>query len=104
MLPKQGTIVAEHFLEAPNTLAQDEVQAHTGMFDSKTNDGYYELGLVTAQFVRDAVAVSKKAADDARAEVTAAATTLVEKGHPGDDEAHAQVSPPTSQTAEDLLL
>ncbi|KAH9938308.1 uncharacterized protein B0H18DRAFT_10339 [Fomitopsis serialis] len=60
VLPKQGTIVAEHFLEARNALAQDEVQAHTGMFGSKTNDGYYELGLATAQFIREAVAINKE--------------------------------------------
>lgn len=60
--PKQETILAEHFIEARNTLAEDEVQAHTGMFDSKTNDGYYELGLVTAQFIRDAVANCREAA------------------------------------------
>ncbi|EPT03644.1 hypothetical protein FOMPIDRAFT_1035267 [Fomitopsis schrenkii] len=62
VLPKRETILAEHFIEARNTLAEDEVKAHTGMFDSKTNDGYYELGLVTAQFIRDAIANSREAA------------------------------------------
>ncbi|KAJ3477885.1 hypothetical protein NLI96_g10159 [Meripilus lineatus] len=44
-----------HFLQAPNGLASDEIQAHTGMFDGKTNDGYYELGLLTSQLIRDAI-------------------------------------------------
>ncbi|KAI0952251.1 hypothetical protein AcW1_004408 [Taiwanofungus camphoratus] len=66
VLPKASTRFAEHFLQASNTLAFDEIQAHTGMFDSKTNDGYYELGLATAQLVRDAVAASRIAGDDTR--------------------------------------
>ncbi|KAJ7507990.1 hypothetical protein B0H11DRAFT_1705817, partial [Mycena galericulata] len=32
-----------------------ELEAHTGMFSGKTNDGYYDLGLQTAQFIREAV-------------------------------------------------
>ncbi|KZT72503.1 hypothetical protein DAEQUDRAFT_663996 [Daedalea quercina L-15889] len=62
VLPTQGTGLAEHFLEARNTLAEDEVQAHTGMFGSKTNDGYYELGLATAQVIREAVVANKEGA------------------------------------------
>lgn len=38
---------ANYFLAATNTIAPDEISAHTGMFDPKTNDGYYELGLVS---------------------------------------------------------
>lgn len=30
---------------ASNTIAKDEVSAHMGMFNAKTNDGFYELGL-----------------------------------------------------------
>ncbi|KAH9844147.1 uncharacterized protein C8Q71DRAFT_731474 [Rhodofomes roseus] len=105
VLPKRGTTLAEHFLEAPNTLAQDEVQAHTGMFGSKTNDGYYELGLVTAQFVRDAVAASKESAGDTGNEGTTAATAdEVRMGHPGDSSAHPQTSPQPAHTEEDLML
>ena len=36
-------------------MASDEIQAHTGMFDGKTNDGYYELGLITSQLLRDVI-------------------------------------------------
>lgn len=100
VLPKQGTIVAEHFLEARNALAQDEVQAHTGMFGSKTNDGYYELGLATAQFIREAVAINKESSVAAVAAPDASGI-----GRNGDAEAHPEVSTvPTGQPEEDLLL
>ncbi|KAI0082476.1 hypothetical protein K474DRAFT_1655250 [Panus rudis PR-1116 ss-1] len=55
IVPDASTPYASHFLPAQNGLASDEVQAHTGMFDGKTNDGYYELGLMSAQLIRDAV-------------------------------------------------
>ncbi|KAI9069227.1 hypothetical protein FKP32DRAFT_1617478 [Trametes sanguinea] len=55
VIPRQDTPLGSHFVANRNTLASDEIQAHTGMFDSKSNDGYYELGLSTAQLVRVAV-------------------------------------------------
>ncbi|KAI0353486.1 hypothetical protein OH77DRAFT_1497209 [Trametes cingulata] len=55
VLPRPNTPLGSHFVANRNTLASDEIQAHTGMFDSKTNDGYYQLGLSTAQLVREAV-------------------------------------------------
>ncbi|KAI0663247.1 hypothetical protein C8Q70DRAFT_956954 [Cubamyces menziesii] len=55
VLPRQNTPLGTHFVANRNTLASDEIQAHTGMFDSKTNDGYYELGLSTAQLIRVAI-------------------------------------------------
>ncbi|CAL1701039.1 unnamed protein product [Somion occarium] len=55
ILPKSSTRYASHFLPANNSLASDEISAHTGMFDAKTNDGYYELGLMAAQLIRDVV-------------------------------------------------
>ncbi|OBZ76744.1 hypothetical protein A0H81_03690 [Grifola frondosa] len=62
ILPKAPSL-AVHFVQNQNTLALDEIQAHTGMFDSKTNDGYYDLGLMTAQMVRDALINCHKADD-----------------------------------------
>ena len=53
ILPKAPSHYVSHFLQAPNTIASDEIEAHTGMFDGKTNDGYYELGLISAQLIRD---------------------------------------------------
>ncbi|KAI0368101.1 hypothetical protein BV20DRAFT_1045197 [Pilatotrama ljubarskyi] len=55
VLPRSNTPLGRHFVANRNTLASDEIQAHMGMFDSKTNDGYYQLGLSTAQLVREAV-------------------------------------------------
>lgn len=55
ILPKLSSSHASHFLPAQNGLASDETSAHTGMFDAKTNDGYYELGLMTAQLLRDVI-------------------------------------------------
>ncbi|KAG9017448.1 hypothetical protein FRB93_007563 [Tulasnella sp. JGI-2019a] len=46
---------ANYFLAATNTIAPDEISAHTGMFDPKTNDGYYELGLSVVEIVRSAL-------------------------------------------------
>ncbi|KAI0682902.1 hypothetical protein BC835DRAFT_1531179 [Cytidiella melzeri] len=59
ILPKAHSAYVSHFLQAPNTIAGDEIEAHTGMFDGKTNDGYYELGLITAQLMRDVMLASR---------------------------------------------
>lgn len=68
LLPRSVTSSSQfgsHFLQAPNNLASDEIQAHTGMFDGKTNDGYYELGLITSQLIRDViVSIRTHAAED----------------------------------------
>lgn len=50
---------ADHFLKAPNGLASDEIQAHTGMFEAKTNDGYYQLGLETSRVIREALLLAR---------------------------------------------
>ena len=44
--------LAQYFLAAVNNRGDDEISAHTGMFDAKTNDGYYELGLVCVHPLR----------------------------------------------------
>lgn len=49
-----------NFIEQRNGAAPDEVQAHMGMFEAATNDGYYEMGLKVAQIVRGALDVWKK--------------------------------------------
>ncbi|KAJ7094604.1 hypothetical protein B0H15DRAFT_830157 [Mycena belliarum] len=55
VLPKKKTPAEPYFILARNGLAPDELEAHTGMFSGKTNDGYYDLGLQTAELIRDAV-------------------------------------------------
>ena len=54
-----GGDVADYFLKAPNGIAGDEIQAHTGMFEAKTNDGYYQLGLGTSRVIREAVMLAR---------------------------------------------
>lgn len=34
------------------------------MFDGKTNDGYYELGLISAQLIRDVMVASRSEVED----------------------------------------
>lgn len=43
----------QYFTATINSAAEDEIQAHIGMFDPKT-EGYYDLGLQTARLIRDA--------------------------------------------------
>jgi len=50
---------ATRFTEARNTLAEDEVHAHIGMFEPSTNDDYYQLGLAVARIIQDALAKHK---------------------------------------------
>jgi hypothetical protein len=55
VLPYQSDEVAAHFIAAHNDKAENEIEAHIGMFGAKTNPGYYELGLKTAHLIREAV-------------------------------------------------
>ncbi|KAK0230978.1 hypothetical protein IW262DRAFT_1453901 [Armillaria fumosa] len=64
VLPKKNARSAGNFLLANNGVAPDELQAHTGMFGAKTNDGYYELGLQTAKTVREAVMLGRGIFED----------------------------------------
>jgi len=59
VLPQINSPVYPRFIEARNGIALDELQAHTGMFGAKTNDGYYDLGLETAKLIREAITHSK---------------------------------------------
>jgi hypothetical protein len=52
ILPAAGAPGAGHFVPAPNARAENEVDAHCGMFEARTNDGYYQLGLDTVAVVR----------------------------------------------------
>jgi len=59
VLPKYGSRAKDHFQPSPNKTAENEIDSHTGMFSASTNDGYYQLGLTTAQIIRDAVMGSR---------------------------------------------
>jgi hypothetical protein len=54
VMPTSTNRCRSRFTPAKNNVAPDELQAHTGMFASKTNDGYYQLGLETAELIRHA--------------------------------------------------
>jgi hypothetical protein len=54
-LPETSSSAFQHFVPAPNTLAEDEVRAHVGMFDPGKNDGYYQLGLEAAAVIRRSI-------------------------------------------------
>ncbi|KAF8524581.1 hypothetical protein BU17DRAFT_84618 [Hysterangium stoloniferum] len=59
ILPKANMRSASHFIPAHNSLALDEVSAHMSMFEGTSNDGYYDLGLQTAQTIRDAITLAR---------------------------------------------
>ncbi|KAF9006577.1 hypothetical protein BDQ17DRAFT_1423440 [Cyathus striatus] len=65
VLPKPASPEFSYFLPAYNKLAHDEVQAHTGMFSARTNDGYYNLGLATAQLIQKQVMGGNKIQSEA---------------------------------------
>ncbi|KAG2013289.1 hypothetical protein CC2G_010218 [Coprinopsis cinerea AmutBmut pab1-1] len=54
VLPDYGSRAASRFIASNNNIAADEIQAHTGMFNPASNDGYYELGLTSAKAIQDA--------------------------------------------------
>lgn len=55
VLPSRSSPAFAHYVPSPNCVVKDEVQAHMGMFKAGNNDGYYRLGLATAQVIRDAL-------------------------------------------------
>lgn len=59
VLPKYQSRAQNHFVLANNAIADNEIEGHTGMFSASTNDGYYQLGLMSAKLIRDAMMASK---------------------------------------------
>ncbi|KAG8218648.1 hypothetical protein J3R82DRAFT_4313 [Butyriboletus roseoflavus] len=55
VLPSRSSPAFAHYVPSANCVAKDEVQAHMGMFKAANNDGYYQLGLQTAQVIREAL-------------------------------------------------
>ncbi|EGN93031.1 hypothetical protein SERLA73DRAFT_190177 [Serpula lacrymans var. lacrymans S7.3] len=87
VLPQQSSPSTSYFLPAKNSIASDEVQAHTGMFDAKSNDGYYALGLETAKIIREAVMISRGIVEDdstQAAQDSVAAEAMEQTRQPGD--------------------
>jgi hypothetical protein len=59
VLPKYQSRAKNHFIPTNNGIAANEIEGHRGMFSASTNDGYYQLGLTSANLIRDAVMISK---------------------------------------------
>ena len=59
VLPDKESPLAPEFIPANNYLAEDEIQAHMHMFEAKTNDGYYALGLSTMKVIEEALIGSR---------------------------------------------
>jgi len=59
--PKRTSREWKCFVASNNTRASDEVEGHTSMFNAKMNDGYYDLGLRTAELIRQALHISQSA-------------------------------------------
>ena len=60
-MPPSGSdsSLRSRFVVCQNNLADNEIDAHVGMFEPGTNDSYYNLGLETAKVIRDAIAISR---------------------------------------------
>ena len=63
VLPKRLSLEYPFFIQARNGVSPDELQAHTGMFSGKTNDGYYDLGLATAKLIQESVILERQRAN-----------------------------------------
>lgn len=66
VLPQKNQRAYPRFIPARNSIAPDELQAHTGMFAGKTNDGYYDLGLATSKVIRESLLQERSLSNDGR--------------------------------------
>nr|GAT58178.1 predicted protein [Mycena chlorophos] len=64
VLPRKSSPAGSRFIMARNGIAANEVDAHTGMFSAKTNDGYYDLGLEAAKAIRSAVFAAREGSNN----------------------------------------
>ncbi|KAF9509853.1 hypothetical protein BS47DRAFT_1373410 [Hydnum rufescens UP504] len=51
ILPRSTTEAFQYHTANINSIAEDEIQAHTGMFEAPINDGFYDLGLKTVDII-----------------------------------------------------
>ena len=96
ILPPKSSKSISHFTPASNNIAPDELQAHTGIFSAKTNDGYYTLGLETSKIIREAVNIGRGLVQDEEKE---AASEAAAEGAMADKLETDQ--PKTSKASED---
>jgi hypothetical protein len=101
ILPPEDSKSFSHFSPASNTLAPDELQAHTGMFSAKSNDGYYALGLETSKIIREAVNIGRGLVQDDEKE---AASEAAAEGAMGDKiETDGQKTSKVSEDAKEWM-
>ncbi|ADV20132.1 Hypothetical Protein CGB_B1020W [Cryptococcus gattii WM276] len=55
ILPPTPHLLFPRWRPATNTIAKDEVSAHMGMFNPKTNDGFYDLGLAVVKEIGERI-------------------------------------------------
>nr|XP_019046057.1 hypothetical protein I302_04797 [Kwoniella bestiolae CBS 10118]OCF24987.1 hypothetical protein I302_04797 [Kwoniella bestiolae CBS 10118] len=55
ILPPMTHPLYKYFNAASNSIATDEVSAHMGMFNPKTNDGFYDLGLEVVRVIGEKI-------------------------------------------------
>ncbi|WWC61647.1 uncharacterized protein I303_104231 [Kwoniella dejecticola CBS 10117] len=55
ILPPTTHPLYTYFNAASNSIAKDEVSAHMGMFNPKTNDGFYDLGLEVVRVIGEKI-------------------------------------------------
>ena len=70
LLPESSSDAFQRFVPAHNALAENEVGAHTCMFEPTKNDGYYQLGLEAAAVIRQAIANRRPALNETVVEST----------------------------------
>ncbi|KAI5117870.1 hypothetical protein M0805_006572 [Coniferiporia weirii] len=58
--PPDNSPLNSKFLFARNSIAKDEIQAHTGMFKPSTNDGYHRLGSKAGEIIKDAITAQSR--------------------------------------------
>ncbi|KAF8339070.1 uncharacterized protein EI90DRAFT_3279486 [Cantharellus anzutake] len=64
LLPSPTWPSFQFFTPNSNSLSSSEIDAHTNMFHGSSNDGFYDLGLRTAEILRRAIEESKDKDED----------------------------------------
>jgi hypothetical protein len=64
VLPVASHPLYSDWIPSISSFAADEVDAHIGMFNAKTNEGFYELGLNVAKVTMEAVESARNWDDD----------------------------------------
>jgi hypothetical protein len=55
IVPRSTSEAFQYHTPNINSIAEDEIRAHTGMFEAPINDGFYDLGLRTVEIIMRAM-------------------------------------------------